>query len=92
MSDDKGKGGDDRGHGHQVKITIDKKELKSPDPTTGAALNLLGHVQAGYDLFREVRGRGDDQKIPNDATKIDLKEHDVFYSVQGSLNPGALHG
>lgn len=32
----------------EVTIIIDKKETKSPNPTTGAALYKLGEVAAGY--------------------------------------------
>jgi hypothetical protein len=54
---------------HEVSIVIDKKEHKSPSPTTGAALYLLGKVPTGYDLFREVRGKGDDELIPNNSAE-----------------------
>ena len=74
--------------GHEVEIIIDKKPHKSPDPTTGAALYTLGTVQAGYDLFREARGKGNDELIPNDNTEIVLKPGDKFYTAQSSLNPG----
>ena len=73
---------------HEVSIIIDKKEYKSPNPTTGAALYLLGKVPSGYDLFREVRGKGDDELIPNDSTEVKLHEGDHFYSAQSTLNPG----
>lgn len=74
---------------HEVSIIIDKKEYKSPNPTTGAALYLLGKVASGYDLFREVRGKGDDELIPNNSTEVKLHEGDHFYSAQSTLNPGA---
>jgi hypothetical protein len=72
----------------EVHIIIDKKEKVSPNPTTGAALYVLGQVQAGYELFREVHGKGDDEPIPNNATQISLKNGDHFYSAQQTLNPG----
>lgn len=75
-----------------VSIIIDKKEHKSPNPTTGAALYALGHVAAGYDLWRETHGKGDDERIPNDSTPVELKNGDHFYSAQSSLNPGSDRG
>ena len=76
-------------HEHVVEIIIEKKEYKSPTPTTGAALYKLGHVPAGYELFREIRGKGDDEPIPDNATEVKLKEGDRFYFAQTSLNPGS---
>lgn len=76
-------------HSHdEVHIIIDKKEKTSPNPTTGAALYLLGTVPAGYDLFKEVHGKGDDEFIPNDGSPITLKAGDHFYTAQTTLNPG----
>jgi hypothetical protein len=72
----------------EVTIIIDKKEKKSPNPTTGAALYQLGEVAAGYDLWKEVPGKGDDELIPNDGTPEMLKNGDHFYTAQSSLNPG----
>ncbi len=72
----------------QVTIHIDKKTYKSQNPTTGTALYTLGTIQAGYDLFEEIPGRGDDKLIPNDATKIELKNGLHFYTAKQSLNPG----
>lgn len=75
----------------EVSIHIDKQNLKSPNPTTGDALYLLGNVNvAEYELFREVRGgKGDDEPIANNNSIIDLKNGDHFYTVQKNLNPGA---
>lgn len=73
----------------EVPINIDKKPLKSPSQTTGAALYALGGVRQGYDLFRETRGQGDDELIPNSGTEVTLNPGDHFYSAQSSLNPGA---
>lgn len=78
----------EHGHPKDVPITIDKKHYKSPDPTTGAALYALSEIPADYDLWREVHGHGDDELIPNDGTRIDLKPGDKFYSAQRTLNPG----
>lgn len=73
-----------------VPIIINKKERKTPPQTTGAALYLLGEIGAGYDLYSEVKGPGDDQLISNDGTPIQVKPGDHFYSAQNSLNPGAV--
>lgn len=73
----------------QVVIHIDKKEYRSPNPTTGAALYVLGEINsANYDLYQEVPGHGDDQLVPNDETKIKLRNGEHFYSVQKNINPG----
>lgn len=74
---------------HDVEISIDRKHYKSPNPTTGAALYTLANVPAGYDLWREVCGQGDDELVPNDDAKIPLTPHEKFYSAQRTLNPGA---
>ena len=72
-----------------VKIHIDKELYESPDPTTGAALYVLGKIDVSkYDLWKKVPGKGDDDLIPNDTTVIDLKNGDHFYSAQKNLNPG----
>jgi hypothetical protein len=72
----------------EVEIHIDKTSLKSPSPTTGAALYTLGKVVAGYDLFEEIPGPGDDKLILNDITAIELKNGTHFYTAKQSLNPG----
>jgi hypothetical protein len=71
-----------------VSIIIDKKHKESPTPTTGAALYALGEVASGYELFKEVHGKGDDEAIANDGTAVALKAGDHFYSAQKTLNPG----
>ena len=73
---------------HEARIIIEKKEYTSPNPTTGAALYTLGKVPSGYDLFREVRGKGDDEFIANDGKEITLHNGDHFYFAQSTLNPG----
>ena len=77
-------------HDKDVSIHIDKKEYKSPTPTTGAALYLLGSVDASrYDLWLEVPGHGDDTLIPNNAASIEVKNGSHFYTAQKNLNPGS---
>jgi len=71
-----------------VPITIDKKGYKTPTHTTGKALNALGTVPTGFDLFLDVRGPGSDHLIPNDDTKIEVREGSHFYTVKQILNPG----
>lgn len=75
-----------------VNIIIDKKHLTSPNPTTGSALYTLGSVPANFDLYRELHGKGDDESIPNDATPVELKNGDHFFSSKQSLNPGSCDG
>lgn len=74
----------------EVVIHIDKKEYKSPTPTTGQALYILGQIDTSkYDLFKEVHGHGDDIKIPYDGTTIELKNGEHFYTALKDLNPGS---
>ncbi len=74
----------------EVTIIIDKKEKKSPNPTTGHDLYVLGSIDSQtYDLFRETHGKGDDELIHDDATTITLKNGDHFFSLKKKLNPGA---
>lgn len=75
-----------------VNIIIDKKHVTSPNPTTGHTLYVLGNVPANYDLYRELHGKGDDELIPNDATAVELKNGDHFFSSKQSLNPGCRDG
>jgi len=80
-------------HKQNVEIFIDKKRHESPTPTTGAALYVLGGVDASkYDLYEEVHGKGDDKLIPNDGTRNDLKNGEHFFTVQKKLNPGSNYG
>lgn len=72
-----------------VPIIVEKKQLKSPTPTTGTALYVLAGVDASHDLFMEVPGPGDDKFIPNTPAEIELKPGTHFYMAQKSLNPGS---
>jgi hypothetical protein len=65
---------------HEVRIQIDQKPYESPNPTTGEALYKLGHVQAGYDLFREVRGDKEDPIVENDSEPVHLRQDEHFHS------------
>lgn len=72
----------------QVKIHIDSELRESPNPTSGAALYVLGPVNpAEYDLYKKIPGK-DDELIENDNKEISLKNGDHFYSAQKNLNPG----
>lgn len=79
--------------GREVKIFIDKKPYESPNQTTGAKLYELGGIDPNtYDLYLEVRGKGEDQLIPNDNNPVTLKNGDHLFSVQKKLNPGSGYG
>lgn len=97
MSKEENKNNGNQGHGggneHQeVVIHIDKKQYKSPNPTTGAALYTLGGIDSNkYDLFLEVHGKGDDVLIENNDNPVDLKNGDHFYSAQKNLTPGVTY-
>jgi hypothetical protein len=65
---------------HEVRIHIDQKVYESPNPTTGAALYVLGHVASGLALYREVTGDREDKVIPDGAQTVLLKEDEHFHS------------
>ena len=67
-------------HKHHVRIHIDQKPYESPNPTTGEALYKLAHVQAGFELLREVRGDREDPAVPDDRDPIHLKEDEHFHT------------
>lgn len=65
---------------HEVKIFIDQNSYHSPNPTTGAALYVLGHVQPGMDLFREVTGDQEDPEVDNGPEVVHLKQDEHFHT------------
>lgn len=67
-------------HKHHVRIHIDETPYESPNPTTGEALYQLGHVQPGFDLFREVKGDREDPVVENDDEPVHLREDEHFHS------------
>lgn len=68
---------DDR---HEVRIHIDQHPCVSPDPTTGAALYVLGKVEQSLELFREVTGDREDPEVPNGPEIIHLRPDEHFHS------------
>jgi hypothetical protein len=69
----------------EVEIIIDRKHLRSPRKTTGAALYVLGGVLADYTLYRETSGPEEDEPIPNDATPIRVHRDEKFASSAESV-------
>jgi len=67
-------------HKHEVKIFIDQQAYHSPNPTTGAALYVLGNVQPGMELFREVTGDREDPEVDNGPEIVHLKQDEHFHS------------
>jgi hypothetical protein len=65
---------------HEVRIHINRQPYESPNPTTGAALYALGQIGAHQELFKEIGGDREDELIPNDGTKVHLKQDEHFYS------------
>jgi len=65
---------------HEVRIHIDQHKYESPNPTTGAALYILGKVASGFELYREVTGNHEDQPIDNGPEIVHLKEDEHFHS------------
>ena len=74
----------DTEHKHRLRIHIDQKPYESPNPTTGEALYILGDVQAGLKLYREVGADKDkeDPPIENGPESVHLKEDEHFHSGQ----------
>ena len=70
----------EQGHSHEeVVIHIDKKERRSPNPTTGAALYTLAGINPdSYEMYQEVPGHGDDKLVLNDGTELKLKMVSIF--------------
>jgi len=64
----------------EVRIHIDREAYMSPISTTGAVLYVLGKVAPHHELFRERDGDREDILVPNDDTKVHLKEDEHFYS------------
>jgi hypothetical protein len=67
-------------HNHKLRIHIDQEPRHSPNPTTGAALYLLGEVAPGLELFREVTGDQEDTEVVNGSQIIHLREDEHFHS------------
>jgi hypothetical protein len=63
-----------------VRIHIDREPRESANPTTGAALYVLGKVAAHRDLFREVGGDEEDELISREALEVKLRQDEHFYS------------
>ncbi|MFL5614807.1 MAG: hypothetical protein ACJ796_14185 [Gemmatimonadaceae bacterium] len=76
-------------HAKTVQIHIDGHHYEVPAVTTGATLYSVGQVKPEYDLFREVKGPGDDQFVENSTKAIEVHSGDQFYSAKRTLNPGA---
>jgi hypothetical protein len=67
---------------HEVRIHIDRHRYESSNPTTAAALYLLGHVAPGLELYREVNGNREDEPIENGPEIVHLKQDEHFHSGQ----------
>lgn len=67
-------------HKDNVRIHIDEKPYESPNPTTGEALYKLGHVQPGFELFREVKGDKEDPEVADGPETVHLREDEHFHS------------
>lgn len=65
---------------HEVKIFIDHHSYHSPTPTKGEALYVLGKVEAGMDLYREVTGDKEDPEVPNGPEVLHLKQDEHFHT------------
>ena len=77
---------------HEVKIFIDQNSYHSPNPTTGAALYVLGNVQPGMELFREVTGDREDSEVDNGPQSVHLKQDEHFHSGKPKLYKIIVNG
>jgi hypothetical protein len=66
----------------KVRVHIDQHEHSSSNPTTGAALYLLGKLKDGYGLYREVDGDREDELVAHDPAPIHLKQDEHFHSAR----------
>ena len=67
-------------HKHEVKIFIDQHSYHSPSPATGAALYLLGKIEPGMALYREVTGDREDPEVLKGPETVHLREDEHFHS------------
>jgi hypothetical protein len=65
---------------HLTRIHINRGIFQSPNPTTGEALYALADIAKHENLYREVEGDKEDEKIPRDETAIHLTQDAHFYS------------
>jgi hypothetical protein len=65
---------------NEVRIHIDQQPYEVPSPATGVALYVLGRVQPGMELFREVTGDREDTEVPNGPELVHLKLDEHFHS------------
>jgi hypothetical protein len=71
---------EEAGSKHEVRIHIDQKPYHSPNPTTSAAIYVLGNVAEGLELYREVGGDREDPPIESGPEVVHLKENEHFHS------------
>lgn len=65
---------------HATRVHINREAYQSPNPTTGEALYELADIPKRHDLYREIDGNAEAQRVPRDATKIRLTPDEHFYS------------
>lgn len=65
-----------------VRIHIDQERYESPTPTAGVALYALAGIPADRELFREVEGDREDEKVPRNDAVIHLTEDEHFHSAR----------
>lgn len=63
-----------------VQIHIDGHKYESPNPTTGAALYVLGHIAAELELFRGGPSERDGSPVENGPEVVQLKDNEHFHS------------
>jgi hypothetical protein len=64
----------------EVEITIDHEHHRSPQESTGLALYELGRIPPDFLFFQETPEPQEDKVIPRNEQRIQLHEHEKFYS------------
>ncbi len=66
--------------GRSIRIHINREVSHSHSPTTGEALYALAGIGRRENLYREVEGDDEDERIPRDETILQLTSDAHFYS------------
>jgi hypothetical protein len=65
---------------HLVRIHVNRVAFQSPNPTTGEVLYALVDIGKHENLYREVEGDEEDERILRDEALVHLTEDEHFYS------------
>lgn len=63
-----------------LRVHINRVAVQCPNPTTGDALYALADIAKHEELYREVDGDQEDERVPRDDTVVHLRQDEHFYS------------